>query len=42
LDKATLEIIKPHYFVLSSSREIVSLKIFFENGRPYRSLLPIE
>jgi hypothetical protein len=42
LNKAILEIIKPHYFVLSSSREIVSLKIFFENDRPYRILLPIE
>jgi hypothetical protein len=42
LDKAILEIIKPHYFVLSSSREIVSLKKFFENGRPYRILLLIE
>jgi hypothetical protein len=26
LDKAIVEIIKPHYFVLSSSREFVSLK----------------
>jgi hypothetical protein len=33
LDKAILEIIKPHYSVLSSSRGIVSLKFFFLNGR---------
>ncbi len=33
---------KPHYFVLSSSRGIVSLKIFLLNGRPHRILLPIE
>jgi len=26
LDKVILEIVKPHYFVLCSSREIVSLK----------------
>jgi hypothetical protein len=38
LDKAILEIIKPHYFVLSSSREVVSLKNFFENGWPYQNL----
>ncbi len=33
LDKVILEIIKPHYFVLSSSRGIVSLKKNFFNGR---------
>jgi hypothetical protein len=33
LDKAILEIIKPHYSVLSSSRGIVSLKKNFLNGR---------
>jgi hypothetical protein len=33
LDKVILEIIKPHYSVLSSSRGIVSLKKIFLNGR---------
>ncbi len=42
LDKVISEIIKPHKLVLSSSREIVPLKIFFSTCRPYRILLRIE